>query len=128
MPSSAGGTGLVCFLSDASSLATLPVFTLCSPKKLCSETCEAQVSARMAFCFAVPVAPRNSLMNSRTVMLLRLAMCAAMYRRNRLGSYQWADVGHDGSHLAHVGFDALMLIFDSPFHDRRRLRCGFSHA
>ena len=43
-------------------------------------------------------------------------------------SYQCADVGHDGSHLGHAGFDALMLISASPFHVTRKLRCGLSQA
>ena len=45
MPRWAGRTGLLCFLSEASSFAMLSVLALCSPKKLCSETCEAPVSA-----------------------------------------------------------------------------------
>src|SRR5579864_6095564 len=100
----------------------LSLRTCCRPKKLCSETCEAPHSARTAFCFAVPDMPSNSLMNFRTVMSPLWAMCAAMYLRNRLLSYQRADVGHDGSHLFQVRFDALASITTLRSQDTRRVR------
>jgi hypothetical protein len=40
----------------------------------------------------------------------------------------YAEVGQDGSHFCHPGFDAFMSIRRSPFHSSRRPRCGFSQT